>query len=87
MYTHVKVHAGTIEKNIQAKPEISTCRVLGLEIKAHLEAWLAISHMAGVYTPCFSYRLNILIYLIRLCLRGVCHGIEKGGIEVDQKFP
>ena len=70
MYTHVKVHAGAIEKNIQAKPEISTRRVLGLEIKAHLEAWLAISHMAGVYTPCFSYRLNNLIYLIRSAFVG-----------------
>jgi len=37
MYTHVTVHAGTIETNVQAKGNAGPRRTAGLTIEAHLE--------------------------------------------------
>ena len=48
-----------LREYIQAKRDTNPRRVAGLEIRAHLEAWLAISYVAAVYTPCFPYRLKI----------------------------
>lgn len=57
MHTHVTVHAGAIETDIQAKRDTSPCWVAGLAVKAHLEAWLAIFYTAVAYAPCFPYPL------------------------------
>ena len=49
MHTHITVHVGTIETNIQAKRDPSPCRVASLAVKANLEAWLAIFRVAAVF--------------------------------------
>ena len=82
MHTHVAMHAGAIEAYIQAKRDTRPRWVAGLAVEAHLKVWLAIFNWAAWYTHLVSLTsFKDLEYLICLCLRGVCHGIEKVGAK------
>jgi hypothetical protein len=84
MHTHVTVHAGAIEAYIQAKRDTCPRWVASLTVKAHLKVWLAIFDWTRWCTHLVSLTtFKDLEYLICLCFRGVCHGIEEVDLEVD----
>jgi len=77
VHAHVTVHAGAIEADVQAEGDAGPRRVASLAIEAHLEVW----SVNFTYQPCATHLVSFagfedLEHLIRLCLRGVCHGIE-----------
>ena len=49
MHAHITLHVGTIETVIQAKRDLSPCRVASLAVKVNLEASLAIFRVAAVF--------------------------------------
>ena len=58
MHTHVTVHAGAIETDIQAKRDTCPRWVAGLTVKTHLKGVVGLFQLGGVVDePCFPCQL------------------------------